>query len=271
MTEKSTISRTPAPITKKSLIEDLSNLGLKTGQTILVHSSMSQIGWVSGGAQTVIEALLSILGNEGTLMMPTHSAQNTNPANWQHPPVPESWWQTLRENRPAYDPAITPTREMGAIPEMFRNYPNVKRSAHPVGSFSAIGHHTDYLLDNHTDLKEMFGDNSPIGKLYELDGHVLLLGVGHANNTSIHLAEYRAGFPTKKYIQEGCAMMVDGQRQWVDFEMFDVDDEDFVDIGDAYHSKHGKVSGKVGIADTILVSQRSIVDFAISWMEANRG
>lgn len=270
MTEQAIISQTPAPITKTSLISDLQAIGLNAGQIVLVHSSMSKIGWISGGAQTVIDALLSVLGEDGTLMMPTHSAQNTNPANWQRPPVPESWWQTIRENRPAYDPAITPTREMGAIPELFRTYPNVKRSAHPIGSFAAMGQHAEQLIANHHSLAAMFGEESPIGKLYELDGWVLLLGVGHGNNTSIHLAEYRADFPNKKYINDGCAMMVDGERRWVDFEMYDVDDEDFPQIGEAYHQSQGKISGKVGIADAILVRQRSIVDFAVEWMEANR-
>jgi len=238
--------------------------------TLLVHSSMSKIGWISGGAQAVIEALLSVLGDDGTLIMPTHSAQNSNPANWQRPPVPESWWETIRENRPAYDPRITPTREMGTIAEMFRNYPDVKRSAHPVGSFSAIGKHTDTLLDNHTSLERMFGDESPIGKLYELDGYVLLLGVGHGNNTSIHLAEYRADLPPKSPFKEGCAMLVDGQRQWVEFDMFPIDDEDFPQIGVDFAKAHSQVEGNVGLADAILVKQRQLVDFAVQWMETNR-
>jgi len=270
MSEQSTIDKTPAPITRKSLIEDLRTLGINESMTVLVHSSMSKIGWISGGAQTVIEALLDVLGDDGTLMMPTHSAQNTDPANWQRPPIPESWWQIERDNRPAYDPRITPTREMGAIAEMFRTYPGVQRSAHPVGSFSSIGKHADHLLADHTSLEEMFGDASPIGKLYDLDGYVLLLGVGHGNNTSIHLAEYRADFPAKQTIKEGCAMFVDGQRQWVEFDMFDLDDEDFPQIGADFAKAHGQAEDKVGLADAILVEQRPLVDFAVGWMERNR-
>ncbi len=270
MPEQTTIEKTPAPITKKSLISDFKTIGLHAGITVLVHSSMSKIGWISGGAPTVIEALIDVLGEDGTLMMPTHSAQNTNPANWQAPPVPESWWQTIRENRPAYDPRITPTREMGAIPEAFRTYPNVIRSAHPVGSFSAIGKHANYLTSDHTSLEEMFGDESPIGKLYKLDGHVLLLGVGHGNNTSLHLAEYRANLPAKPPIHEGSAMLVDGQREWVEYEMFRIDDEDFPQIGAAFSQAKGQTDGIVGLAATILVKQRPLVDFAIKWMETNR-
>lgn len=270
MSESSLIEKTPAPITKSSLMTDLNALGVQAGMTVLVHSSMSKIGWISGGAQTVIEALIAVLGDAGTLMMPTHCAQNTNPANWRNPPIPEAWWQIERDHRPAYDPRITPTREMGAIPELFRTYPGVKRSEHPIGSFSAIGKHADYLTDNHTSLEMMFGDDSPIGKLYELDGHILLLGVGHGNNTSIHLAEYRADFNTKVWLNEACAMLVDGERQWVEFDMHDLDDEDFPQIGADFAKEHGQTEGKVGLADAILVKQRPLVDFAVGWMEANR-
>lgn len=270
MSEQSIIEHTPAPNTKKSLMDDLRKLGLEAGMTVLMHSSMSNIGWISGGAQTVIEALLAVLGDDGTLMMPTHSAQNTNPANWQHPPIPQSWWEIERENRPVYDPRLTPTREMGAIPELFRTYPDVMRSDHPIGSFAAIGKHADYLIHNPTSLEMMFSDESPIGRLYELEGYVLLLGVGHGNNTSIHLAEYRADFNTKVWVNEACAMLVDGERQWVEFDMHDLDDEDFPQIGAEFAQKHGQLEGKVGQANAILVKQRPLVDFAVQWMEKNR-
>ena len=271
MSEEQLIARTPSPITKQSLIHDFQALGLSPGQTVLVHSSMSKIGWITGGAHTVILALLDVLGDKGTLMMPTHTAQNTDPANWRHPPVPESWWQIIRDNRPAYDPHMTQTREMGAIPELFRTMPGVKRSDHPVGSFAAIGANADYLTADHHSLEQMFGEGTPIGKLYELDGYVLLLGVGHGNNTSLHLAEYRANFPAKKTIPEGTVMLVDSQRQWVEFKMHDLDDEDFPQIGAEYEAQSSDVRvGKVGLAESRFFRQRPTVDFAEQWMNTNR-
>lgn len=270
MTEQNIVERTPAPITINRLVDDLRILGLEAGQTVLVHSSLSKIGWVCGGVQAAIMALIDVLGHDGTLMMPTHTAQNTDPSNWGAPPVPESWWQTIRDNRPAYDPTLTPTREMGAIPEAFRKMSGVKRSNHPIGSFAAMGKHADFLLDNHDSLEQMFGDISPIGKLYELDGHILLLGVTHSNNTSLHLAEYRADFPSKHTIKEGVAMMVEGQRQWVDFDMLTLDDEDFEAIGTAYLTKYDYSTGKVGLADSLFMRQRLLVDFAVQWMNQNR-
>lgn len=262
--------------TLQSLADDFAALGLQAGQTVLVHSSLKRVGgWICGGPPVVIQALLQVLGADGTLMMPTHSSDNTNPANWQNPPVPESWWPIIRQQMPAYDPATAPTRMMGILPDTLRYWPGAIRSHHPIGSFTAVGKHAAYLTENHI-LEPMFGDETPIGKLYALDGHVMLLGVGHGNNTSLHLAEYRATFPGKAYQTEGTAMLVNGQRQWVEFEMLALEDEDFPQIGADYekinHAKldHAVTIGHIGQAETRFFKQCPIVDFAVTWMQTKR-
>lgn len=270
MTEKRIIDETTTFITLDMLVDGLLDAGLARGDTLLVHSSMSKIGWISGGAQTVIMALRQVLGEDGTLMMPTHTSANTDPANWQHPSVPQEWWQAIRDSRPAYDPHLTPTREMGVIPELFRNLPGVKRSAHPIGSFAAEGPNADYLLENHNSLSEMFGDESPIGKLYELDGYVLLLGVPHENNTSLHLAEYRSQNLFKVKVKEGTVMLVDGKRQWVDFEMLSIDNDDFNRLGADYERENNIPVHRIGNAEVRFLQQRPLVDYAVQWMYKHR-
>jgi aminoglycoside 3-N-acetyltransferase len=260
----------PLPHTIHSLAEAFAACGLAAGQTVVVHSSMSKIGgYIVGGAEAVIWALIKVLGTDGTLMMPTHTTENTDPANWRNPPVPESYWPVIRAHAPPFNPRITKTRQMGQIAELFRTWPGVRRSAHPVGSFAAWGKHADYLTRDHELLKE-FGDTSPIGRLYDLDGYVLLLGVPHHNNTSLHLAEHRANWPGKRYIQEGTAMLVDGERRWVSFQMLDLESADFDLIGDSYEDTHGIRRGQVGNAEVRFMKQRPLIDFAIEWMQKNR-
>jgi aminoglycoside 3-N-acetyltransferase len=213
---------------------------------------------------------MRVLSVEGTLMMPTHTNSNGNPAFWQHPPVPEHWWETIRQHRPPYNPRTSKTRVMGVMPELFRTYPDVHRSDHPVGSFAAWGKHATYLTADHHYSRDMFGDQSPIGKLYELDGFVLLLGPTHANNTSLHLAEYRANYPGKKYIREGSAVLEDGARCWVEYDFLDIDSDDFEAIGAAYEISVAYQPRKVGNADVRFMRQRPLVDFAVTWMEKNR-
>jgi len=264
------MSESALPHTIDSLAEQFAACGLAAGQTVVVHSAMSKIGGhIVGGVEAVIWALLKVLGEKGTLMMPTHTDENTDPARWQHPPVPESYWQAIRDHAPAYDPAITKTWQVGVIPELFRTWPGARRSAHPTNSFAALGPNAAYLTEHH-ELLSGLGDQSPIGRLYQLDGHILLLGVPHENNTSLHLAEYRATWPGKRTFQEGTAMMVDGVRQWVTFEMLDLDSDDFNTIGEAYEAEHPILRAHVGNAEVRFLKQRPLIDFAVEWMETHR-
>ncbi len=138
MSEADVIKKTGnSPITVKSLIKDLERLGVSPGMVLLVHSSMSSLGWVCGGPVSVIMALETVLRTYGTLIMPTHSGDLSDPADWSNPPVPESWLEIIRKNMPAFDPEMTPTRGMGIIPECFRKHKDVLRSSHPQVSFSS--------------------------------------------------------------------------------------------------------------------------------------
>ena len=91
-------SSTNGPVTEARLVDDLACIGVSSGMKLLVHSSLSSMGWVCGGAVTVVHALETVLGEKGTLIMPTHSGDLSNPAEWENPLVDESWWQTTINN-----------------------------------------------------------------------------------------------------------------------------------------------------------------------------
>ena len=95
---------------------------------------------------------------------------------------------------------------MGAVAEMFRKWPGTLRSDHSARSVAANGKYAEYLTTGH-DLSNIFGEGSPIGKLYELDGYVLLIGVGYDKNTSLHLADVRAEYPGKHDTTEYSAVI----------------------------------------------------------------
>lgn len=256
-------------VLKDDLKEGFTKLGLKEGDNVIVHTSLSSLGFVCGGAQIVIEALLETVKESGTIMMPTQSWKNLDPEAGVHWEEPKEWWQKIRDNWPAYDKDITPTNTMGAVAEMFRKWPGAKRSTHPARSFAAKGLNAEYLIKDH-DLYDIFGEESPIGKLYTLNGKVLLIGVGYDKNTSIHLADVRANYPGKRYANESSAMMVDGKRQWVTYETLVVDGEDFEQIGEDFEAVGHVNKVNIGNAEVTCMSQKEIVDFAVKWIEKNR-
>ncbi len=230
MSQGKIVQKTDVPTTIDSLQSDFNALGIRSGMVLLVHSSLSTMGWVCGGPVAVIIALQQTLGTTGTLVMPTHSTDLTEPSQWENPPVPESWWPVIRATTPAYHPDLTPTRSMGVIAETFRKQKGALRSAHPHHSFCAYGDQVSHIADNHS-LAYGLGEGSPLARIYDLDGFVLLLGVGHDSNTSMHLAEYRATFPTKRTVQEGAPISAAGTRRWTTFEDIDLDSSDFEQIG----------------------------------------
>ncbi len=267
--EATRVAAATSPLTRARIADGLALLGVRSGATLLVHSSLGALGWVAGGAHAVVLALLDALGPDGTLVMPTHTGHLSDPARWRAPPVPEAWWPVIRAETPAFDPVLTPTRDMGAIVEAFRHVPGVLRSAHPLTSFAAVGPAARHIVDDHR-LGSGLGEHSPLARLYELDALVLLLGVGHANNTSLHLAEYRAAFAGKVTHTEGAPILTAAGRQWVEFDELKWHDDDFATIGEAFASTGAEVATPIGSATARLMPQRAVVDFGVAWMETHR-
>jgi len=158
-------------LTKGDYRAALEAVGVPRGGVLMVHSSLSEFGYVEGGPETVIDALLEALGPEGTLAMPTLSF---------------SW-----VGRMPYDRQRTPSR-VGAITEAFRRRPGVVRSPHPTHSIAAHGPKAEEIVSLHTPDRPVFAAEGAYGKLYELDGGILML-CKLGSNTSLHMAEERVG------------------------------------------------------------------------------
>ncbi len=159
-------------VTRRDIVEGLRQLGVSSGDVILVHSSLKRFGRVEGGVETVIDALLEAVGPNGTVMAPTLTgAADHNAAN---PPV--------------FDVRETPCWT-GIIPETFRQRPEAVRSLHPTHSVAAIGPHAEYLTKDHHTCQTPCGPDSPYLRLVELDGKVVFLGVSLSSCTLLHGVE----------------------------------------------------------------------------------
>jgi aminoglycoside 3-N-acetyltransferase len=258
-----------ALVTVEQLVEDLGALGIARGSVVLAHTSLSRLGRVVGGEQAVIAALLQAIGPAGTLVMPSQSWQLCDPEYLNDPDVPPDVWPLVRDHLPAYDRAVTPTRTMGGVAELFRSLPGAVRSGHPHRSFAALGPHAAEIVAVH-DLDCPNGERSPLKAMYDLDAWTLLLGVGHDKSTIMHLAEHRSGTLTRT-VRNGAPLLVGGRRRWVGFDETLVEDDDFDDVGAAFARETGlERTGRVGDATARLVPQRALVDFASEWFTAHR-
>jgi len=160
--------------TQEHLEKDLKQIGLAKGDMVYVHTSLRAIGTIDGGADTLIDALKNVLGPDGTIAVPTHTLSFVGLGKPPH----------------TSDTASV----LGAFPEIFRKRAEALRSGHASHSTAAIGKHAKTLTENHAPCNAL-GKNSPLYRLWQTDGKILLLGVTHKANTSIHLAESLAKMP----------------------------------------------------------------------------
>ena len=223
------------PITQTQLVEQLRAMGVEREMTLVVHTSFRAVGPVDRGPEGLIDALSEALGPSGTLVMPSMvGSRRTEP----------------------YDPSRTPTRNMGVVAETFWRLPEVLRSDHPTSSFAARGPMAAAITAPQPLVPE-HGPDSPIGRVHELDGRVLLLGVEQDANTTIHLAENLAGVPyrTRKWT----TLLVDGRPDRVEFEQIDHCCENFALVNEWLDEEGLQRRGIVGRGPARLARSVDIV------------
>jgi aminoglycoside 3-N-acetyltransferase len=229
---------------------------------------VKSLGFVVGGSQAIVQALLDVVGPGGSIVVPAHTPDNCDPAGWRNPPVPEAWWPVIREQAPGFDPSRTPSRWMGVIAETVRTWPGALRSDHPQVSFAALGAHAAEITSAHR-LDDALGEGSPLGAVYRLDGKVMLLGCGYDSNTSLHLAEWRC--PAAPRHETGSSIRrPDGTSHWVTWTDVAEDESDFKHLGADFDATGATTIARVAGATSRLMSQRALVDFARNWMEIHR-
>lgn len=230
-------------LTKDEILRDLRKLGLREGSVVMVHSALSALGEVDGGADTIIEALIEAVGSEGTLLMPAMAGE-----------------QPFRTDS-------SPSR-VGIITERFRSWPGAKRSLHPTHSATAYGPLTDELLDErHVDQPTALGADSPWGRIAQRDdSYILLLGVDQDRNTLLHSAEEAVDSPYLSTIQR-TYIDTDGIEKPTTLERFPGPHRDFIGLDPLFKAAGIMKIGKIGNAVSRLMKAKQTLELAIAALE----
>jgi aminoglycoside 3-N-acetyltransferase len=258
-------------VTCSQMVRDLRLLGVKEGETLLVHASMRSIGSVAGGARTVVAALREAVGPEGNVVTPTATEENSSTSRAHRARIlgmtPEEA-RTYRELMPAFDRDRTASG-LGAVSEALRTARGAVRSDHPQSSFAAIGRDAEFLMADHR-LESHLGEDSPLGKLEKMRARVLLIGVGYRVCTAFHLAEYRYR-PSPPLQTYACVVTgADGRRRWVSYQDVVLDDREFEVMGQSMEWESGLLTGNVGNAFCRLAALPFVVSFAADWLSRAR-
>lgn len=222
-------------LSKDDLIKLFIEVGVKSGMILEVHSSLSKFGYVIGGAQTFNDALIEVLGYNGTIIMPLQSASMNEPSFFEFPPIARELFSKYRDSLPAYDMRNTDSEMMGKVVSNLRRRSKSVISCHPNCSFVAYGKYAKVLCE-HQKLDYALSDTSPLGRLYELKSHCLLAGVDYDNMTSLHLSEYRSSI--RPIILQGTKIMKNDRAVWEKYLDLDLNSDDgFLEIGKSLENK----------------------------------
>lgn len=226
-------------VTKQEMKISLELMGVERGDIVLVHSSLTSIGYVEGGAGAVMDALLETVGDEGTIVMSTLTG-------WAEP----------------FDAAKTPSA-VGKISETFRLRSDAHRSLHPVHSVAAVGRHAEYITSGHDLCETGCGPGSPYYKIKDLGGKVMLLGVDMDRNTIMHSLEeeidarylHTLDIPAPTYMPEGTATFT--------LKKFPPGHRDFLRLTPFLRKRDALTEGKMGNAVVKVMDVRQVFEIGL--------
>lgn len=261
-----------AAVTQSTLIADLAALGVVAGDSVMVHAGLRSIGPIIGGPDALIAALLGAVGSSGTIMAYT---------DWQGAPewacdeeghILPQW----REHVLPFDPAASRTiRDNGALPEFVRTTPGALRSASPGPSMTALGAKAQWLIDPHP-LDYGYGPGTPLARLVEAGGKVMMIGAPWETMTLLHHAEHLADIPGKRIVRWDVPFAATDGVSWRTVEEFDtgnpvvdgLEDDYFQQVVRDFVAQGGGLQGMIGSAPALVVDAEPMVAFAVDWLES---
>lgn len=259
-------------LTRADLARDLRALGMVDGDAVMVHAAVSAVGPLLDGPDTVVAALRDVVGPAGTVLAYTDWEIRFHEVAHDDGSVPEPW----RSLAAPFDPrASRAARENGVLPEFLRTTPDAVRSAAHGASVAALGARASWFVEPHP-LDYGYGPGTPLARLVEAEGRVLLLGAPLDTMTLLHHAEHLADLPGKRVLRYEVPLLGDdGRTEWRWVEEFDTSEpvveglaEDyFAEVVEAFLATGRGRRGRVGQAPSVLVDAAAVTTFAVDWLE----
>ena len=265
------MNHAPGLVTRGQIALQVRELGIAPGDTVMLHAAVGSIGWIAGGPSEVLGGVMDAIGADGTLLMYVGWEGSPYDLLVDAPVVPPALLQLW----PAYDPATSHAmHEWSILTEYLRTWPAARRSQHPDSSFAAVGRLADALTRDHP-LQYGMGEGSPLAKLCQHNGKVLLLGAPLSTLTLLHHAEYLADVPDKRVVRYKAPILRDGIKEWVDIEEFDTSQclpwrgpvDLFEAIARQYLQEGQGIVGRVGATVSYLFNAAALNHFAVEWIE----
>ncbi|HCJ4394743.1 TPA: aminoglycoside 3-N-acetyltransferase [Legionella pneumophila] len=256
-------------VSRAKLAQQLNTIGLQKGDIVMLHASVRAIGPVVGGPDQILFSVMDVINPTGTLMM--YVGCDPEYESIGRKKLSQEEERLLIQSCPPFDyTSARARRDYGILAEFFRSLPGVLCSENPGGRMAALGSKALYLTRNHP-LNYGYGPNSPLAKLYENDGKILLLGSDLDQVTILHYAESITPLPDKRIIRFKVPLLTQGNKVWCDIEEYDTSqgirlwpDRFFAKIMKDFLERNHIQPQKVGNADSYLVEAKALVDYAVN-------
>lgn len=252
------------PSTRSTLRASLAALGVAPGHVVMIHAGVRSIGPVTGGAATIVQALLDAVGPDGTVAAYVDF---------------EPFYEDTDDEIPVFDKRIArAAKDHGILHEVLRTWPGAVRSDHPDAGVVAIGRLAEWITSEHP-FRYGYGDGTPFDRLMQAQVQVLMLGAPLETITLLHCAEHRARLPAKRVVTYRRLMPGERGPGWVTFEEFDttrpvqdgLPEDVFTRIATDYLASGRGASAPFGEATAFRFDGRELVDFGIAWLERFAG
>ncbi|MEG1066641.1 MAG: AAC(3) family N-acetyltransferase [Erysipelotrichaceae bacterium] len=250
---------------KEDIKLQLELLGIKKGMVVYVESDYKEFSYISGGVQTLLDALMETVGYEGTIVMGTYTYDLLDPCMNEDYEINREYYVAIRNDMKAFDKKLSKPYKMDIVNEQLLRNEGVARSYHPYVSFCAWGKYAKIICEKHP-LHFGLSNESPLGKLLEFNGYCILLGRSFKECEIFHLAQYNSN--NLSVVLKKAPISEKNLIVWKTMLDLELNHEGFDEIGEMMLERGVVKTASIGEAKLKLFSCREAVKLGTAYINA---